>query len=194
MTYTTHHDNAGACTGRADRPVAGEPSALLRERWNRRRRRSSRPLHGRHRPPGPRAAAGRHRRRALYAPRRRNHGGGVEGRWWRTRRPLFGHKCWMRSPDPGAGLRQLARRWASPILATLADAFSDGGRDINVDYLNAVARYRGRTPRPDEACAQTDRAPSPRAPVGRRRRPDAAIGVPARGHHGDAVRAAPAER
>jgi hypothetical protein len=43
------------------------------------------------------------------------------------------------SPDPGLGLQQLARRWASPILATLADAFSDGGRDLNVDYLNAVA-------------------------------------------------------
>ena len=43
------------------------------------------------------------------------------------------------SPDPGVGLRQLARRWASPILATLADAFSDGGRDLNVEYLNAVA-------------------------------------------------------
>ena len=51
----------------------------------------------------------------------------------------------MRSPDPGAGLRQLARRWASPILATLADAFSDGGRDINVDYLNAVALPRSNT-------------------------------------------------
>jgi hypothetical protein len=43
------------------------------------------------------------------------------------------------SPDPGVGLRHLARRWASPILATLADAFSDGGRDLNVEYLNAVA-------------------------------------------------------
>ena len=43
------------------------------------------------------------------------------------------------SPDAGAGLRQLARRWASPILATLADAFSEGGRDLNIDYLNAVA-------------------------------------------------------
>jgi hypothetical protein len=43
------------------------------------------------------------------------------------------------SPDPGLGLRHLARRWASPILATLADAFSDGGRDLNVEYLNAVA-------------------------------------------------------
>jgi hypothetical protein len=43
------------------------------------------------------------------------------------------------TPDPGVGLRQLARRWASPILATLADAFSDGGRDLNVEYLNAVA-------------------------------------------------------
>ena len=43
------------------------------------------------------------------------------------------------SPDPGVGLRHLARRWASPILATLADAFSEGGRDLNIDYLNAVA-------------------------------------------------------
>src|SRR5262245_46793459 len=43
------------------------------------------------------------------------------------------------SPDPGAGLRQLARRWASPMLATLADAFVEGGRDINVEYLSGVA-------------------------------------------------------
>ena len=43
------------------------------------------------------------------------------------------------SPDPAVGLAQLARRWASPILASLADAFGDGGRDLNVDYLNAVA-------------------------------------------------------
>ena len=43
------------------------------------------------------------------------------------------------SADPAVGLAQLARRWASPILASLADAFGDGGRDVNVDYLNAVA-------------------------------------------------------
>ena len=43
------------------------------------------------------------------------------------------------SPDPAVGLAQLARRWASPILASLADSFGDGGRDLNLDYLNAVA-------------------------------------------------------
>ncbi len=53
--------------------------------------------------------------------------------------PVGAHLLDALSPDPGAGLRQLARRWASPILATLADAFTDGGRDLNVEYLNAVA-------------------------------------------------------
>jgi hypothetical protein len=36
-------------------------------------------------------------------------------------------------------LHQLARRWRSPILATLADAYSDGGYALDVDYLHAVA-------------------------------------------------------
>jgi hypothetical protein len=43
------------------------------------------------------------------------------------------------SPDPAVGLAQLARRWASPILASLADAFSDGGSHLNVGYLHGVA-------------------------------------------------------
>jgi hypothetical protein len=36
-------------------------------------------------------------------------------------------------------LHQLARRWRTPILATLADAYSDGGNALDVDYLHAVA-------------------------------------------------------
>jgi len=40
---------------------------------------------------------------------------------------------------PGDGLHQLARRWRSPILATLADALGDGACALNVDYLYAVA-------------------------------------------------------
>lgn len=35
-------------------------------------------------------------------------------------------------------LHRLARRWCSPILATLADALSDGGHALNIDYLQAV--------------------------------------------------------
>jgi hypothetical protein len=41
--------------------------------------------------------------------------------------------------ETSVALHRLARRWRSPILATLADAYSDGGYAVNVDYLNAVA-------------------------------------------------------
>jgi hypothetical protein len=43
---------------------------------------------------------------------------------------------WMKT---SAELHRLARRWRSPLLATLADAFSDGGYALNVDYLQALA-------------------------------------------------------
>jgi hypothetical protein len=36
-------------------------------------------------------------------------------------------------------LHSLARRWRSPMLATLADMFSDGGHALDVDYMSAVA-------------------------------------------------------
>ena len=44
--------------------------------------------------------------------------------------------------DPPGGLHRLARRWGSPMLATLADSLGgDDDRDdvLNVDYLSAVA-------------------------------------------------------
>jgi len=40
-------------------------------------------------------------------------------------------------------LHRLARRWRSPILATLADAYSDGGGALRLDYLQAVATGTG---------------------------------------------------
>jgi hypothetical protein len=42
--------------------------------------------------------------------------------------------------DPGGGLQKLARRWQSPILATLADVFRDNADGtLDVQYLHAVA-------------------------------------------------------
>lgn len=45
--------------------------------------------------------------------------------------------------DPAGGLHRLARRWRSPILATLADSLDhgddDGGGVLNTHYLTAVA-------------------------------------------------------
>jgi hypothetical protein len=42
--------------------------------------------------------------------------------------------------NPGGGLQRLARRWQSPILATLADALRDNADGtLDVQYLHAVA-------------------------------------------------------
>jgi hypothetical protein len=45
--------------------------------------------------------------------------------------------------ETAVALHRLARRWRSPILATLADAYSDGGGALGLDYLEAVAMGTG---------------------------------------------------
>ncbi len=45
--------------------------------------------------------------------------------------------------ETATALHRLARRWRSPILATLADAYSDGGGALALDYLRAVATGTG---------------------------------------------------
>jgi hypothetical protein len=45
--------------------------------------------------------------------------------------------------ETATALHGLARRWRSPILATLADAYSDGGGALALDYLQAVATGTG---------------------------------------------------